>query len=76
MEIKSNYLSLEFKNQHVCEISGSRGGEHENDCFWAVTPYSFTETDGSFTRVQYLHASIIMAVIMETLSTSETSVSF
>jgi hypothetical protein len=69
MEIKSNYLSLEFKNQHVCEISGSRGGEHENDCFWAVTAYSFT-------RVQYLHASIIMAVIMEALSTSETSVSF
>jgi hypothetical protein len=55
-----------------CEISGSHGGDYE-DVFWVVAPCSLVE----FTDVsEVLAASIIRAIMMEAVSTSQTSVNF
>jgi hypothetical protein len=32
-----------LKVEAVCEISGSYGGEYEDDCFWGVAPCSLVE---------------------------------
>jgi hypothetical protein len=54
------------------EISGSHGGEYEDDKFWDIMPCSLVEVDRRFGDAK---VSIISAVI-EAVRTSETSVYF
>jgi hypothetical protein len=39
----------------LCEISGSHGGEYEDDSFWDTAPCSFVETDRRFKEAYCIH---------------------